>query len=130
MSSSGRAAARSPPMRCGRCAAPGWRRRSSWSRPARCCAPPRRSGCPARWHDDLATIPGGGPLLVVANEFFDALPVRQYVGGSSASVLVALGGLASIRDGEVESETVARRAIDAWSARIADAASPPRAVPR
>ncbi|MBV9931808.1 MAG: SAM-dependent methyltransferase [Alphaproteobacteria bacterium] len=32
-----------------------------------------------RWHDDLATLPETGPLLVVANEFFDALPVRQLV---------------------------------------------------
>ena len=31
----------------------------------------------ARWHDDLTTLPEEGPLLVVANEFFDALPVRQ-----------------------------------------------------
>ena len=33
----------------------------------------------ARWHDDLAAVPEGAPLLVVANEFFDALPVRQLV---------------------------------------------------
>jgi Uncharacterized conserved protein len=33
----------------------------------------------AKWHDDLSTIPATGPLLVVANEFFDALPVRQMV---------------------------------------------------
>jgi len=32
----------------------------------------------ARWHDDLSTLPASGPLLVVANEFFDALPVRQF----------------------------------------------------
>ena len=31
----------------------------------------------ATWHDDLATLPADGPLLVVANEFFDALPVEQ-----------------------------------------------------
>ena len=30
-------------------------------------------------HDDIATLPDRGPLLVVANEFFDALPVRQVV---------------------------------------------------
>lgn len=30
------------------------------------------------WHDDLETIPSG-PLVFLANEFFDALPVRQYV---------------------------------------------------
>jgi len=30
------------------------------------------------WHDDLATLPAG-PLLAVGNEFFDALPIRQFV---------------------------------------------------
>ncbi len=29
------------------------------------------------WHDDLGGVPDG-PLLVVANEFLDALPVRQF----------------------------------------------------
>ena len=33
----------------------------------------------AQWHDDLGSVPSDGPLLVVANEFFDALPVRQLV---------------------------------------------------
>jgi SAM-dependent MidA family methyltransferase len=33
----------------------------------------------ASWHDDLATLPEDGPILVVANEFFDALPIRQLV---------------------------------------------------
>ena len=33
----------------------------------------------AQWHDDSSTLPTGVPLLVVANEFFDALPVRQLV---------------------------------------------------
>jgi len=33
----------------------------------------------ATWHDTVATLPVGGPLLVVANEFFDALPVRQLI---------------------------------------------------
>src|SRR3954469_55165 len=33
----------------------------------------------AAWHDDLAGLPEDGPLLVVANEFFDALPARQLV---------------------------------------------------
>jgi len=31
------------------------------------------------WHDSLETIPDDAPLLLVANEFIDALPVRQYV---------------------------------------------------
>jgi SAM-dependent MidA family methyltransferase len=33
----------------------------------------------AQWHDDLSTLPNDRPLLVVANEFFDALPARQLV---------------------------------------------------
>ncbi len=36
----------------------------------------------ATWHDDLTTLPKDGPLLVVANEFFDALPVQQLIRGS------------------------------------------------
>ncbi|WP_343039166.1 class I SAM-dependent methyltransferase [Propylenella binzhouense] len=35
------------------------------------------------WHDRLAGVPGA-PLLLVANEFFDALPVRQFVRAAGA----------------------------------------------
>jgi len=31
----------------------------------------------AHWHDDLSTVPDG-PTLLVANEFFDALPIHQF----------------------------------------------------
>lgn len=31
-----------------------------------------------QWHDDMTTLPEG-PLIVLANEFFDALPVRQFM---------------------------------------------------
>jgi len=30
------------------------------------------------WHDDLASVPSG-PMLLLANEFLDALPIRQFV---------------------------------------------------
>ena len=30
------------------------------------------------WHDGIETLPDG-PIIVIANEFFDALPVRQFV---------------------------------------------------
>jgi NADH dehydrogenase [ubiquinone] 1 alpha subcomplex assembly factor 7 len=33
----------------------------------------------ATFHDDVETLPQGAPLLIVANEFFDAMPVRQLV---------------------------------------------------
>lgn len=32
------------------------------------------------WHDRLADVPAG-PILLLANEFFDALPIRQFVRG-------------------------------------------------
>jgi SAM-dependent MidA family methyltransferase len=33
----------------------------------------------AQWHDAFAEVPDDLPLLIVANEFFDALPIRQFV---------------------------------------------------
>ncbi|MFY0596590.1 MAG: SAM-dependent methyltransferase [Cognatishimia sp.] len=32
----------------------------------------------ATWHDDVSTLPEA-PLFLIANEFFDALPVRQFI---------------------------------------------------
>ncbi|GKX33445.1 MAG: TetR family transcriptional regulator [Rhizobiaceae bacterium MnEN-MB40S] len=40
------------------------------------------STSPVRWHDDIDTIEPGFTLLV-ANEFFDALPIRQFVSTDS-----------------------------------------------
>jgi SAM-dependent MidA family methyltransferase len=37
----------------------------------------------ATWHDDLDSLPETGPLLIVANEFFDALPIRQIQRGET-----------------------------------------------
>ena len=36
----------------------------------------------ATWHNDLTTLPADAPLFVVANEFFDALPIEQLVRGA------------------------------------------------
>jgi SAM-dependent MidA family methyltransferase len=33
----------------------------------------------AQFHDTIRSLPREGPLLIVANEFFDALPVQQFV---------------------------------------------------
>ena len=32
-----------------------------------------------RHHDEIDSLPDDLPLIVIANEFFDALPVHQYV---------------------------------------------------
>jgi SAM-dependent MidA family methyltransferase len=37
----------------------------------------------ARWHADASDLPDEGPLLIVANEFFDALPARQLIATES-----------------------------------------------
>ena len=63
------------------------------------------------WHDDFAAVPRG-PLLVVANEFFDALPIRQFarVDGGWRERVVALdptsGSLHFGTAGAVRAETV------------------------
>jgi len=36
------------------------------------------AGHDVAWHGGIATLPAG-PAIVIANEFFDALPIRQYV---------------------------------------------------
>lgn len=66
----------------------------------------------AHWHDDLSTI-GEGPLLVAANEFLDALPVRQLADGVERRVTIAAGGLAFDRDGEIVEVSPAREAAAA-----------------
>lgn len=37
------------------------------------------TGFTPTWHDDADTLPQGAPLYMIANEFFDALPIRQAV---------------------------------------------------
>lgn len=48
----------------------------------------------AAWHDALADVPPG-PLILLANEFLDALPIRQFVrrGAGWAERFVGGGGL-------------------------------------
>ena len=47
------------------------RRLADWQRQA-------LAGCDVAWYEDLSTVPGG-PLFLIANEFFDALPTHQLV---------------------------------------------------
>ena len=61
----------------------------------------------ARWHETIGDLPAR-PLLLVANEFLDALPIRQFVGDVERRVMVAAGGLAFDRDGQIVEESPAR----------------------
>lgn len=69
----------------------------------------------AQWNESIAELPPK-PLLLVANEFLDALPIRQFVGGIERKVTVAGGGLAFDRDGEIVEQSPAR---DEVAGRIA-----------
>ncbi len=73
----------------------------------------------AHWHETIAELPDA-PLLLVANEFFDALPVRQFVGGVERQVIAAAGGLAFDRDGAIVEVSPAREeAAAALGAKLA-----------
>jgi SAM-dependent MidA family methyltransferase len=75
----------------------------------------------ATLHDDLVTLPDA-PLLMVANEFFDALPVRQFVDGRERHVILAGGGFAFDRDGpNVEQSPVREDLAQSLGRRLAAA---------
>jgi SAM-dependent MidA family methyltransferase len=63
----------------------------------------------AIWHESVEDLPAR-PLLLVANEFFDALPIRQHVAGIERRVAIAGGGLAFDRAGEIVETSPARDA--------------------
>ena len=61
----------------------------------------------AEFHDAIDSLPKV-PLLLVANEFFDALPVRQFVEERERHVILAAGGFAFDRDGPIVEQSPAR----------------------
>jgi SAM-dependent MidA family methyltransferase len=78
----------------------------------------RKNAPDAHWHDKIEALPAA-PRLLVANEFLDALPVRQHVGAMERHVISAAGGLAFDRDGEVTETSPARdEAVSAIATRL------------
>jgi SAM-dependent MidA family methyltransferase len=51
------------------------------SMPLRSLQRSRLSGWAAQWHSRVDELPADRPLIALANEFFDALPIRQRRGG-------------------------------------------------
>lgn len=51
------------------------------------------AGHPVAWANRVEDLPGAGPLFLIANEFFDALPIRQFTrdGQGWAETMVGLG---------------------------------------
>jgi len=79
----------------------------------------QRSAVPdAHWHDRIDDLPAR-PMLVVGNEFLDALPIQQFVEGAERRVTIAAGGLAFDRDGEtVELSPARERAVRQVAERL------------
>ena len=67
----------------------------------------------AHWHEALIAVPEGKPLLLVANEFFDALPIRQWVGRRERRILFEGGRLEFDLNGAIREDSPARDAV-AW----------------
>ncbi|HKT15028.1 MAG TPA: SAM-dependent methyltransferase, partial [Allosphingosinicella sp.] len=66
----------------------------------------------ATWHETLVDLPAA-PLLMIANEFFDALPIQQMIGDDERCVTIAEDALAFDRDGEIMETSPVREAAAA-----------------
>ena len=64
----------------------------------------------AVFHDSIESLPAR-PLLLAANEFFDALPIRQFIEGRERHVILAAGGFAFDRDGAIVEQAPAREEV-------------------
>ena len=63
----------------------------------------------ARWHASVDDLPEA-PALLVANEFFDALPVRQWIGDEERRVSIENGRLMFTIDGRIREDSPVRDA--------------------
>ena len=70
----------------------------------------------AMFHDRLDTLPEA-PLLLVANEFFDALPVRQWIGTEERRIAVTGGRFRFTADGAIRETSPARNEVAVALAR-------------
>ena len=60
------------------------------------------------WCDDLNHVPDDAPMIVVANEFLDALPFKQFADGQERQVVLDGDELAFSHDGDVNEVSPAR----------------------
>ena len=82
------------------------------------------AGRDATWHATAETLPTGEPLFVVANEFLDALPIRQFVatsrGWRERFVATERGGLAFSLAATTAAGELVARLPEAPAGRIAE----------
>jgi len=80
------------------------------------------AGIKTHWHECFGDVPGG-PLVVVANEFFDALPIRQFVrvGPSFRERVVGLDAASELAFG-LGSDEAPLAAMPHWAQQAAEGA--------
>ena len=88
----------------------------------------------ATWHEALDALPTDRPLLIVANEFFDALPVRQLIqtviGWRELHVREGVGGLETTPGTRAMDHAVPSHLIDAEPGGIVEDRPEARAILR
>jgi len=76
------------------------------------------------WHDNFDSLPDDAPLLLLANEFFDALPIRQFLrtasGWAERCVGVKDGKLAFVTGPAIEASDIAALLGEDADAEIAE----------
>ncbi|WP_281856073.1 class I SAM-dependent methyltransferase [Litoreibacter halocynthiae] len=73
------------------------------------------SGADVEWVEHVSALPAG-PVLLLANEFFDALPIRQFVRGTKGWSERRIG----LHDGDLTLGLTEDMRVDALSHRLAD----------
>ena len=111
MSSSARAAARWPRMRCGRCARPGFAGDVASRRDQPGAARAQAERCPSRWHDDDRRTAATPRCCSSPTNSSTRLPVRQWVGGEERRVTIEGEQLRFTVDGAIREDSPARDAV-------------------
>ena len=78
----------------------------------------------ADWYERLEDVPADRPALIIANEFFDALPIRQHLGnGDERAVTVSASGFTATT---IPGEGAAGETCPAATTLAAHIGRPPR----
>ncbi|MEM7651392.1 MAG: SAM-dependent methyltransferase, partial [Pseudomonadota bacterium] len=60
------------------------------------------------WHKGVSSVPDDAPMIVMGNEFLDALPFQQFVGGEERKIDIQGDDLAFTLQGEVQEHAPVR----------------------
>lgn len=92
----------------------------------------RLAGYTPTWHDHIGDLPEDVPLYLVANEFFDALPIRQFQratdGWSEILITETEGRLSRARATPAPLDALAHRLADTAEGNLVETCAPAQAI--